>query len=301
MNPLLLYFASGDSLYPGGALLLIAIAISPRLNRHWQLRLRNLIVWLGLAMIVMACPPFAGSLDVVFLVALGSWLILSNRQGQERTWVRARRTTAATLFILLLVLTGIELAHRKMPVITGDPTDHLVVIGDSLSSGLGSQATAWPTVMQRMTGVPVKNLARPGAQVAEGLTMAKQVQPQDHAVLLEIGGNDLLAGVPSDTFAHGLEAIATQVTSPGRTVVMFELPLLPNRIAYGRIQRRVAAKYRIWLIPKRYFTLVINGANATSDGLHLSELGTHRMAELVAKAFSRVLNPDSLYLQSLPE
>jgi lysophospholipase L1-like esterase len=70
---------------------------------------------------------------------------------------------------------------------------------------------------------------------------------------------------------------------------MFELPLLPNVIQYGQIQRRLAANYGVWLIPKRYFVGVISGANATSDGLHLSETGTRRMAALVAGVLSPVL------------
>ncbi len=67
------------------------------------------------------------------------------------------------------------------------------------------------------------------------------------------------------------------------------MPLLPNKIGYGQVQRRLAAKYRISLIPKRYFIDVISGANATSDGLHPSDTGARRMAALVAQALSPVL------------
>jgi hypothetical protein len=80
-----------------------------------------------------------------------------------------------------------------------------------------------------------------------------------------------------------------RIAAPGRTVVMFELPLFPHKIAYGQIQRRLAAKYGISLIPKRYFISVIGGANATLDGLHLSDAGAHRMAALVAHILSPVL------------
>src|SRR5450755_4892187 len=90
-------------------------------------------------------------------------------------------------------------------------------------------------------------------------------------------------------FDKNLNATLSRWTMPGRTLVLFELPLLPNRIAYGQIQRRLAAKYGVWLIPKRYFTEILGGANATSDGLHLSESGAHRMATLVATALSSVL------------
>src|SRR5260370_35130568 len=67
---------------------------------------------------------------------------------------------------------GSELPRRIIPAIVCIPSDHLVVIGDSISSGIDSHVPAWPVVMQQSTGVPVKNLSRPGAQVAEGQDMA---------------------------------------------------------------------------------------------------------------------------------
>ncbi len=68
---------------------------------------------------------------------------------------------------------------------------------------------------------------------------------------------------------------------------MMELPLLPQRIGYGQAQRRLARKYGVHLVPKRYFARVISGANATSDGLHLSEEGSRRMAQLVAEVIGQ--------------
>jgi hypothetical protein len=76
---------------------------------------------------------------------------------------------------------------------------------------------------------------------------------------------------------------------------MFELPLLPNYIAYGQIQRRISRKYGVFLIPKRYFAGVLSGAAATTDGLHLSQIGTRRMATIVSQVFrmpcNRALQP----------
>ena len=179
-----------------------------------------------------------------------------------------------------------------MPIITGKPGDHLAVIGDSISSGIDPCIPAWPLVLQQANGIAVRNLARPGAQSSEGLAMAEKLTPEDHVVLIEIGGNDLLEGVPSEEFGKALDAPLSKVSAPGRTVVMFELPLFPDMIAYGRIQRGLAAKYGVWLIPKRFLAEVIGGANATSDGLHVSGEGTRRMAGLVAQALSRVLKPE---------
>jgi hypothetical protein len=43
------------------------------------------------------------------------------------------------------------------------------------------------------------------------------------------------------------------------------------------------------LIPKRFFTDVISGKNATSDGLHLLPEGNVHMATTVARVFAPVL------------
>ena len=289
MNPVALYFASGESLYPGAALLLFAVATSPCLKRRWLVPLRNVTAWLALAMVVMACPPFAWSADAIFLAVFLLWFVASNRRAPGQTWMRARVVTTITLALLLVLLTAVEVTHRAMPQVTGVLSDHLVVIGDSISSGIDPRVPAWPSVLQRITGVPVKNLSRPGTQVIEGPSMAETVTSEDRIVLIEIGGNDLLSGVPADAFEQGLEATLAKVAAPGRTVVMFELPLLPHKIAYGQIQRRLAAKYGVWLIPKRYFIDVIGGANSTSDGLHLSDAGARRMAALVAQVLSPAL------------
>ena len=125
--------------------------------------------------------------------------------------------------------------------------------------------------------------------MSEGLLIARGLTDGDHLVLIEIGGNDLLMGVSSDEYGKALDALLSKVAAPNRTVLMFELPLLPNKIAYGRIQRRLSAQYRVSLIPKRYFAQVIGDANATTDGLHLSASGAHRMAALVAQVLSPLL------------
>ena len=127
--------------------------------------------------------------------------------------------------------------------------------------------------------------------------MAEKIAPGDRIVLVEIGGNDLLSGTASLEFERNLELLLSKLVLPGRTVVMFELPLLPNRIAYGRIQRRPASKYGVWLVPKRLLVEVLGGANATLDGLHLSQSGARQMALLVAKALSPLLK-SSAFLPS---
>jgi len=289
MSRIALYFASGESLYLGAALLLLAVVAPVLLKRTWMLRIRNVVAWVALVFMVMACPPFALVVDLIFVAVFVLWFITSNQASPSQTSMRLQRGSMLVLAAFLLVLTAIEFSHRRMPRITGSPSDHLVVIGDSISSGIDPRLQAWPLVLQQTCGAEVRNLARPGAQVSEELLTARGLTDGDHLVLIEIGGNDLLMGVSSDEYGKALDALLSKVAAPNRTVLMFELPLLPNKIAYGRIQRRLSTKYRVSLIPKRYFAQVIGDANATTDGLHLSASGAHRMAALVAQVLSPLL------------
>lgn len=289
MNPILLYFASGESLYPGALLLFLAVGISLCTLPRWPRPLLNIAAWMGLILMVMACPPFSWTVDAIFGASFFLWLVGRSSTSATHAWLSLRVASTAVLTALLLVLSTVEFLHRRVPVIGGEASDHLVVIGDSISAGLGAKVRPWPDVMQQVTGVEARNLSRAGATAADGLALADRVGSDDRLVRIELGGNDLLGGEESGIFARALERVLAKLAVPGRTLVMFELPLLPSQVGYGRIQRRLAAKYGVWLIPKRFLMGVIAGREATSDGLHLSDIGARRMASIVAEVLSPVL------------
>jgi len=289
MSRAALYFASGESLYLGAALLVLAATLTAFPERKWTFRPRNLPAWLGLAFMVMACPPFPLLVDLLFLAVFAFWFTTSHQSLPSQTMIRWRTGSSLVLAFLVCVLAAIEFSHRKMPKIAEVARGDLVVIGDSISSGIDSHIEPWPLVLQQTCGIEVRNLAKPGAQVKEALFIAKDLTDNDRLVLIEIGGNDLLMGVSSDEFGNGLDKLLASLATPNRTVMMFELPLLPNKIGYGLIQRRLSKKYGVSLIPKRFFAQVIGDADATTDGLHLSPTGNRRMAAVVARVLTPVL------------
>jgi acyl-CoA thioesterase I len=288
MNPAALYLASGDSLYPGAAFLLLAVA-SHYSPLRWPRLLHSLTTWLGLALIVMACPPIPLWAAYIFLAAFSLWLIAKNRALVGSAWIRLRLAATCVLLVWLFAVPISELLHRRMPALAGHPSDHLVVIGDSISSGLDAHTPAWPIFFQQQTAIPVWNLSRPGAGVVDARTMASHVKPEDTLILIEIGGNDLLSGMSSAEFDQALDSLLSSLSAPERTLVMFELPLLPQKIGIGQAQRRLSKRYGVFLIPRHSFTQVLSGADATSDGLHLSESGARRMSALVTQILSPVL------------
>lgn len=237
---------------------------------------------------IMASPPFSWAIDLVFGFIFLLWIISSHtEEGSKRRWFH--NAIGLTFIALLMAMLFVELTHRRMPRIEATKTNRLVVIGDSVSAGLGERFEPWPNLMQQLTGVEVRNLSKPGATVADGSAMADGVLSRDRLILIELGGNDLLEGERPEIFASKLETLFAKLSASGRTVIMFELPLLPEMIPYGQAQRRLARRFHVLLIPKRYLARILSGRDATSDGLHLTDIGAHRMASTMAKILSPAL------------
>ena len=151
-----MYFASGESLYLGASLLLLAVIATAFPRRKWMLRLRNLFAWVALAFMVMACPPLPFVVDLIFLAVFGLWFSTSNQSSPSQTITRLQKGSRLVLAALVFLLVAIESSHRKMPRIADGDSDHLVVIGDSISSGIDPHVEPWPLVLQRMCGIKVE-------------------------------------------------------------------------------------------------------------------------------------------------
>ena len=91
----------------------------------------------------------------------------------------------------------------------------------------------------------------------------------------------MLAGVSGREFEGALARLLETVCTPGRTVAMFELPVVPLMNGYGRVQRAYARKYHVVLIPKGCLASILADPRATVDGLHLSGIGHAKMAALL--------------------
>jgi len=164
------------------------------------------------------------------------------------------------------------------------------IIGDSISAGIGGKdERPWPWIFRDEYGVEVNDLSVAGATVTSALSQAQQIDGStsltagrpEAMVFIEIGGNDLFENTPYNLFEEGLSQILQEVTESGRLVVMLELPLRPRDIRYGRVQRRLAEKYGVVLVPKHFFAGIFATKGATIDLVHLSPAGHQLMAEKV--------------------
>jgi acyl-CoA thioesterase I len=280
MNPIALYLASGESLYAGAMLLMGVAIVSYRCKNRWLLRLRNLLGWMALGMIILACAPAAWWAYGVVIGGYLVWFVAEN-VGAWRSHRKARLAAALAAILPVAALCAVEWPRRQVAELRANGAERLCVIGDSISSGIELGYPPWPEIYAKKYGVEVVNLSRAGIGTEEAGELAARLPKGPAVVLVEIGGNDLLGGIPAGEFERNLELVLQRASGPERVVVMMELPLLPHVIEYGRVQRRLAQRLGVVMIPKREFVRVISGGDATSDGLHLSPAGTQRMAQLV--------------------
>ncbi|MBK1612012.1 arylesterase [Rubrivivax gelatinosus] len=122
---------------------------------------------------------------------------------------------------------------------SGAPTRTLLVLGDSLSAEYGlARGTGWVALLDKRVGAQapgwkVVNASISGETTSGGRTrlpaLLKQTRPG--LVILELGGNDALRGLPVANTRDNLAAMARSAREAGARVVVVGMEVPPN---YGR-------------------------------------------------------------------
>lgn len=177
----------------------------------------------------------------------------------------------------------------------------MLFLGNSLSAGLGvPEDSAFPARIQQKIdsaglGFRVVNAGVSGATSADGLQQVDWLlrRPVD-VLVLELGGNDALRGLPVDAMAANLRAIVEQFRArhPGLPVVLAGMEAPPNlgptyTAAFRQAFRDVAAGERATLIP--FLLQDVGGIARLNQADHI-----HPTAEghaIVARNVWRVLEP----------
>lgn len=277
------HFMTGQSFFSGLFLLFSALLAKRLTAKRWVQFAANISFLFGLLCVYLSATPFPW-----WTYLLWTLLILACLpQFHSRPQLRLVAFSATLLFSLGMV--AAEAPYHCSPAIDLRNQEAVFVLGDSLSMGAEPHGKNWPAVLEEDIRIPVHSLSFGGAKAGSIIHNADRIEGNNILVLLEIGGNDLLA---RDTdFNTDLDKLLAKTCQPGRNVVMFELPLPPGFNAYGRTQRRLAKQYQTTLLPKKHLAAVLSAPGATTDGLHLSPHGHRLLAEQVSKC---ILPPDKM-------
>ena len=280
MNWLIFHIAGGDAFFTGVVLLAIAVILSGRKTR-WMQSSGSLLCVFGMIVIAVSATPLPYWLYALAGFASLFWLISIG--GKEASRLR-RRIADVLMCGVWLIAVAMEIPYHISPRVEFQPASRIVIYGDSITAGMGEgEAVTWPKLLVRDHGMNIRDNSHMGATAASALKKAKAEKGLAKIAILEIGGNDLLGRTTVAEFAVALDQLLELLASRHETVLMFELPLPPFHNSFGRVQRRLADKHAVKLIPRRVLMGILADDGATLDSIHLTQSGQNQMAAAVRR------------------
>lgn len=157
----------------------------------------------------------------------------------------------------------------------------IVIVGDSLSAAYGMEISeSWPSLLQQRLhenghAYRVFNSSITGDTTQGGLTRLPRLLERHRpaVVILEMGGNDGLRGLPVEVTRSNLASMIEQSRAAGAKVILAEMRIPPN---YGQsytekfndTYQELTAEYDIVLLPFLLQDIALEPGLMQDDGIH---------------------------------
>jgi acyl-CoA thioesterase-1 len=170
-------------------------------------------------------------------------------------------------------------------------TFRIVGFGDSLMAGYnlgpneGFPQKLEAALKARGHDVTVANAGVSGDTTAGGISRLDWSVPDGtDLVILELGANDMLRGLPVEAAEKNLDAMMSSLSQRGIGMVLAGMLAAPNLgqdyvQAFNGMYPRLAEKYGVPLIPFFLDGVAANPKLQLDDGLHPNAAGVDRMVE----------------------
>jgi acyl-CoA thioesterase-1 len=174
---------------------------------------------------------------------------------------------------------------------TAPSSPRIVALGDSLTAGLGiPRDDADPAVLGRKLrdaglSVEVVNAGVSGDTTADGLRRASWALDGDvRLLILALGANDGLRGLPPDHMTANLLAFITRARQRAIPVLLVGMEAPPNfgeqyAVAFRQVFRDLASDHQVAFVP-----FLLEGVAGVpnlnqADGIHPTSAGAARVAD----------------------
>jgi acyl-CoA thioesterase-1 len=202
-----------------------------------------------------------------------------------------RRVSGAACLVAAVVAAACGSKSPTTPSAGQDPPRIIVVLGDSLAVS-PSRSDAFPAVLQsRLSathpGWTVINQSVSGDTTADGLRRLDPALGAGAAILvLALGANDGLQGVPIATIENNLSTIVDRARGRGIRVLLCGMETPPFHgfrysLDYHAIFPTVAARYAVPLVPFLLEGVALNPDLNGDDEIHPNAAGARRIADTV--------------------
>ena len=201
-------------------------------------------------------------------------------------------------FSLLLVLC-VVLPHCLQA--SEDPT--IIILGDSLSAAYGMETQeSWPSLLQQRLdqnghAYRVFNSSIAGDTTQGGLARLPRLleKQQPSIVMIELGGNDGLRGLPLEVTRSNLATMIEKSRETGAEVIISEIRIPPN---YGRtytekfnaIFHDLASQENVTLLPFLLEDIALEPGMMMDDGIHPTATAQPVILDVVWEKIEPLLN-----------
>ena len=211
----------------------------------------------------------------------------------------ARRIFLVRLFLVTAMVPA--MVSALVPVMAHAETPRVLVLGDSLVAGYGlPPGQSLPDQLQRdlaASGIAVTviNAGVSGDTTAGGLARLDwSLADNPDAVIIVLGGNDMLRGLPPEGTAANLDAIIDRLRARNIEVLLTGM-LAPRNLgpdyiaAFDAIYPALAGRYDIEFYPFFLDGVALDPALNLDDGLHPNRQGITEISRRMLPAVTRLL------------
>ena len=212
----------------------------------------------------------------------------------------------AILTVILLTALGLVFFSLFVPPAAAQQPVRIVFVGDSLTAGLGVETGKGYVDRLKAKleekGLPIEavNAGVSGDTTAGGLSRLDWSVPDDiDGVVLALGGNDALRGIPVEKSRANLAAAIENLQARGIPVLLAGMMSPPNmgseyEQAFNTIHSELAAQYGTAFYPFLLDGVAAEAALNQADGMHPN-------ADGMAVIASRILPVMEEFVRSLGE
>ena len=182
-----------------------------------------------------------------------------------------------------------------------DSKPRIVFLGDSLTAGLGlSTDQSYPALIgkkleERGYDFAIVNAGVSGDTSAGGLRRLDwSLEGDVRALVLALGANDGLRGLPTDDMKRNLEAVLERAKARHIPVVLAGMEAPPNygpeyTRAFRAVYTELAKEYPVRFVPFLLLGVAGNASLNQGDGIHPNARGAEIVADLVWKELEPAL------------
>lgn len=183
---------------------------------------------------------------------------------------------------------------RSKPAAASDPAKpKIVFLGDSLTAGLGLPSDqSYPSLIGKKLrdsgyDYEIVNAGVSGDTSAGGVRRLDwSLQGDVHALVVALGANDGLRGLPTDDMKKNLEAVLDRAKARNIPVVLAGMEAPPNNgpeytREFREVYAELAKEYDVRFVPFLLLGVAGNASLNQGDGIHPNARGAEIVAALV--------------------